>query len=340
MGWGFFNKITAPFVSIERSIEKTGENIVKVIKTHPLETAIIAGTILIGGAVTVATGGLAGPGVAELLSGEIGAAAAAEAAAVALPELAVPLLTEVGEEVGAEVGAEVAVETGVETGVASTVETVALEIEETIQSVFNSVKSSIMSMAETAQTQFATANEFITAAETTISQNSIVRGVSAIRSSKIVTTVLKMIMALEFIKTTIDILRNKEGKVDDKITDEDIHTKDNKDKIDAILDQMTKLKDALTDDKSKMTDLEKEITQNEIQNQEISKIREEVENMKELIGESFLRPLDFSEMKLLMNELEGNEIIQFLARNRKDYEKLSNREKKQVIELGKIRLNK
>ena len=232
-------------------------------------------------------------------------------------------------------------------------------------------------MAETAQTQFATANEFITAAETTISQNSIVRGVSAIRSSKIVTTVLKMIMALEFIKTTIDILRNKEGEVDDKITDEDKHTKDNKDKIDAILDQMTKLKDALTDDKSKMTDLEKEITQNEIQNQEnlLNKtklfhnellaeklkekhleqkntqlqsqlqqdeviMRNEVEDLKELVGESFLRPLDFSEMKLLMNGLEGNEVIQFLARNRKDYEKLSDREKKQVIELGKIRLNK
>ena len=69
-------------------------------------------------------------------------------------------------------------------------------------------------------------------------------------------------------------------------------------------------------------------------------MRNEVEDLKELVGESFLRPLDFSEMKLLMNELEGNEIIQFLARNRKDYEKLSNREKKQVIELGKIRLNK
>ena len=44
-------------------------------------------------------------------------------------------------------------------------------------------------------------------------------------------------------------------------------------------------------------------------------------------------------MLLLMNELEPNDVVSFLARNRGDYEKLSEKQKKQIIVLGKNKMN-
>ena len=444
---GFWNRITHPFHSIEHAVvkgekgfEKGVKKAVKVVTHHPIESAIIGGSLLLGGAAIVLSGGLATPLVAAeeaaiigaeggVIAVEIGAEVGAVEVGAALPELAEPLIP-IAEDLPGVVGdipiGDVPVEIPMEP---PAYEPPVLDLPEPIEPIepfepvepiepiepiepvepvepmeplpdapyqalgdlpsgtFESIKESVMNMARTAQTQFATANEFIEGIENTITGNPIIRGLNAIRQSKVVSTILKMIMALEFIKTTIDILRNKDGKTDEAIDKEDKHTKENQEKINKILDKISQLKDALSKDQSKMTDMQKQMTQQELDNQQkildqakqfhqelqaeqlrethleqkntqlqsqlqqdeakiaqegqqITQMRNEVEDMKELIGESFLRPLDFSEMMLLMNELESDEIINFLARNRKDYDKLTNKEKKQVIELGKKKMNR
>lgn len=442
---GFFDVITKPFVSMEHKIEEGGKKFVKVVKNHPIETAIGAAAVIGGAALIVGTGGLATPFVAEAeaatFTGLTGAAtmeAAAEMSFLGVAEATEigAVGTEVGTEIGA-VGAEVGTEIGSETGAEIEMteigaETEAVEqpeiieeivdepkeefdvnkfieeefgaddvmVERTVQlddigfdyaalpeevqsevspSVLDNIKNSVIQMAQKAQAGFNTAEEWAQGIAESIEANPITRGLNAVRKSAIVKGILGAITGIELIKGAKDIL------VDDKKKEK--KDKKQSDKIKEILEKIKKLKELLSQDQSKMSDMQKQMTQQELDNQQkileqekqfhqelqaeqlkethleqknaqlqqqiqqdeakiaqeeqqITQMRNEVEDMKELIGESFLRPLDFNEMILLMNELEGDEIINFLARNRKDYDKLSNKEKKQVIELGKKKLNR
>lgn len=434
MGWGFFKKITHPFVTLEHKVEEGGKKFVKVVKHHPIETAIIGGSLLLGGAAIVLSGGLATPLVAEgeaaIIGAEggviaadlIGAEVGAAEVGAALPELAEPLIP-IAEDLPGVVGdipiGDVPVEIPMEP---PAYEPPVLDLPEPIEPIepfepvepiepiepvepvepmeplpdapyqalgdlpsgtFESIKESVMNMVDTAETQFRNVNEFIKEIKTIITNYPVIRSLNAVRKSEVVKTILGLMTAFDFVKDVIDILKSKDEKTDK----EDKHTKENQEKINKILDKISQLKDALSQDQSKMTDMQKQMTQQELDNQQkildqakqfhqelqaeqlrethleqkntqlqsqlqqdeakitqegqqITQMRNEVEDMKELIGESFLRPLDFSEMILLMNELESDEIINFLARNRKDYDKLTNKEKKQVIELGKKKMNR
>ena len=82
---------TGEFISDETKkgigeISKAARTTGKFVTNHPYETALIAGTVIVGVGLTVATGGLAGPEVAAVLGAEVGGEAA------------------VGAAVGAEVG--------------------------------------------------------------------------------------------------------------------------------------------------------------------------------------------------------------------------------------------
>ena len=82
---------TGEFISDETKkgiseISQAARTTGKFVTNHPYETALIAGTVIVGVGLTVATGGLAGPEVAAVVGAEIGGEAV------------------VGAAVGAEVG--------------------------------------------------------------------------------------------------------------------------------------------------------------------------------------------------------------------------------------------
>lgn len=231
------------------------------------------------------------------------------------------------------------------------------EIEEVSQSVFQSVKEKIIN---TVRANLPTSREqFIEEVKNIIRQN-----------VKLPTrqTVFKWVLGTAFVKSYLKKLEKAVGISTDAIDKEDKHIKENQDKINKITDEMDKLKETydnenqeelekleklleetkqfqqeIDGDKLREQHLEQKNTQLQEQlekeEQQIGNIKNEVENMKELIGESFLRPLDFSEMKLLMGELESDEIIPFLARNKNDYDKLTEKEKKEIINIGKKKMN-
>ena len=367
MGW--FDSITAPFVSLEHSIEEGGKHMVRVVKQHPVESAIAAASLIAGGAAIVATGGLATPFVAEAETVEFGALTAATIEeSAALDFAAVPLIE---EEAAAAVIPE-AVVVAEETTVTAA------------NTVVNSIRASLTELAETAQTQFANANEFISSIESRITSNPIVRGLSTIKKSAVASAAMTIVMGFDFIKDARDLLNSKDEKVstpeepkpkkDDnanKIKDLLNKVQDIKDKlsksgiqIDAmkrkeledklkshqqLLEKAKEFKTLLLDEQNKEQhlaqkneQLQEELKEDEAeirqQQQNMIRMNTEIENIKELVGESFLRPLDFNEIKLLINSLDNkDEIVSFLARNRKDFEKLSKNQQTEIINIAKTK---
>lgn len=67
-----------------------------------------------------------------------------------------------------------------------------------------------------------------------------------------------------------------------------------------------------------------------------NEMKKEIDNLQEKVVETYYRDLDFNEMTTLLEMLDNkNEIREFLARHRKDYEKLSQDQKKLVRQIAK-----
>ncbi len=101
-------------ISVTHDINRSIDNTLDIARRHPLMTAAIVGTAVIGGAAIVLTGGLAAPEVAALEVAEVGAV--------------------VGTEVGVEaavVGAEVSGAGAIELGDAAVIEAAAPEVVDT-----------------------------------------------------------------------------------------------------------------------------------------------------------------------------------------------------------------
>ncbi|MBP93763.1 MAG: hypothetical protein CMC55_06560 [Flavobacteriaceae bacterium] len=222
------------------------------------------------------------------------------------------------------------------------------------QSVFQSVKEKIINAVRTNLPT--TRKEFIEEVKNIIRQN------VKLPDGK---TALKWILGSAIVKSHLKRLEKKTGISTKVVVD---HIEDVNSKIKDITYQIDKLKESYVDEnKQELTNLEKLLEetkqfQEEIQSninkeqhldqkntqlqeelgqeeQQIGQMKNEVEDMKDLIVESFLRPLDFSEMKLLMSDLESDEIVSFLARNREDFDKLSQNEKDEIINIGKKKMN-
>ena len=244
-------------------------------------------------------------------------------------------------------------------------------------SVFDSIKTSIMENTQGLRAGISSAEEWAQGVSRIISQHPITGVFNAISQSALVKGFITTLTAIGVVTTIKDVVT--EIATDDKKKDNNSSKLDklgNKiDKLKGILkgdkETISKLTvDLLTDDEDikklseqiiseghTITDLSRQIIDEENKEQllqqkntelegelneeqnEINRIKNEIDDIKELVGESFLRPLDFQEMLLLMNELEPNDVVSFLARNRGDYEKLSDKQKKQIIVLGKNKMN-
>lgn len=69
---------------------------------------------------------------------------------------------------------------------------------------------------------------------------------------------------------------------------------------------------------------------------QINKIKNDIDNLQEKVVETYYRDLDFKEMTTLLEMLDNkNEIKEFLARHRTDYEKLTADQKKLVKQIAR-----
>jgi hypothetical protein len=463
---GFFkNPFKKPFMALEHKVEKGGKAVIKVIKHHPVESIILGTTIVLGGAVILATGGLAAPFVGEAAAAEaaaLTAAAATEAAAIGTVEAAA-----IGTAEAAAIGTAEVAATG--TAEAATIaEAIAASEEATAvgsaatgtaelsvpllegeavaeQTALQSIKATVERVSATAVRNFNTVEGYLERLTDIITNNSFVRGLQAVKASRIIKLFTQAVLAFEAVKDAIEMFKKKNNNNQDRDTvvqPEDPEEPED-DKIQQILDQMNNLKDILSDEKSQtdklkihmakeelenqerlleqekkfqgkltieeekinktlqnmeqlknqlsenkgeMTELKKHMIQEELRTHQkildqakdfksqidaeklkdvilsgknerlegeigelegelegekadISNIRNEVDHMKNLVAESFLRDLDFDEFMLLLKTLEAGEIVQFLARNRGDFEKLTKNNKKLVIDFAKIKMN-
>lgn len=68
---------------------------------------------------------------------------------------------------------------------------------------------------------------------------------------------------------------------------------------------------------------------------EINSIKNQMDNLQEKVVETYYRDLDFTEMTTLLEMLDNkNEVKEFMARHRRDYEKLSPDQKKLVKQIA------
>lgn len=107
-----------------------------------------------------------------------------------------------------------------------------------------------------------------------------------------------------------------------------------------ILSDIDALKQHDINNQNQQDMLNKKVEQEVIEEQvEINEIKEQMENIQEKVLESFYKELDLKEMVTLLNMLDNkNEIMNFLARHRKDFDKLNQNDKNIVIQVAKTKL--
>lgn len=107
-----------------------------------------------------------------------------------------------------------------------------------------------------------------------------------------------------------------------------------------ILSDIDTLKQHDINNQNQQDLLNKKVEEEVIEEQvEINEIKEQIDNIQEKVLESFYKELDLKEMVTLLNMLDNkNEVINFLSRHRKDFDKLNQNDKNIVLQVAKTKI--